>query len=120
MSKQVFASDAPLPFSNLIMQNGTAYVAGQVGFDSQDKLADNIEDQTRQTIENLKNVLEKAGLSLENVVKVGAYLPNKDDFAGFNKIYADYFKKDKPVRTTIFAGLAKEDFLVEIDAIAIK
>ncbi len=118
MSKQVFTGDHPLPFSDLIIQNGTAYVAGQVGFDKDDKLADNIEDQTRQTLENLKKLLAKGGLGLENVVKVGVYLVNKEDFADFNKVYSEYFKNDKPVRTTIFCGLAKPEFLVEIDAIA--
>jgi 2-iminobutanoate/2-iminopropanoate deaminase len=120
MSKQVFTGGHPLPFSNMIVQNGTAYVAGQVGFDSQDKLADNIEEQTRQTIENLKNLLKEGGYDLSDVVRVGAFLVSRDDFPGFNKIYAEYFKKDKPVRTTIFTQLAKDDFLVEIDAIAVK
>ncbi len=118
MTKQVFASNTPLPFSNVIVQNGMAFVAGQVGFEENDKLADNIKDQTRATLENLKKALEQAGLSLENVVKVGAYLVNRQDFAGFNEVYVEYFKNDKPVRTTIFCGLAKDEFLVEIDAIA--
>lgn len=120
MGKQVFTGSHPLPFSDLIIQNGVAYTAGQVGFDSDDKLADNIEDQTRQTIENLKNLLEKGGFSLGDVVKVGAYLVKRDDFAGFNKVYSEYFKTDKPVRTTIFTSLARDDFLVELDAVAVK
>src|SRR5581483_4615664 len=119
MPKLLFTSNThPLPFSDLIIQNGRAYVAGQVGFDKDDKLADNIEDQTRQTLENLKAALQRGGLGLENIVKVGAFLTNNENFAGFNKVYAEYFPKDKPVRTTIFCALAKPDFLVEIDAIA--
>lgn len=110
MVKRVFASNAPLPFSNIVVQNGFAFMAGQVGFEEKDKLADNIKDQTRAALENLKKALKQAGLSLENVVKVGAYLVNKQDFAQFNEIYSEYFKKDKPVRTTIFCGLAREDF----------
>lgn len=118
MSKKVFVSSTPLPFSDMVIQNSRAYVAGQVGFDKEEQLADNIQDQTQAAIENLKEVLERGGLGLENVVMIGAYLVNKQDFAGFNEIYAKYFKEDKPVRTTIFCGLARDDFLVEIDAIA--
>ena len=119
MTKQVFKSDAPLPFSNVIVQNSVAYVAGQVGFDENQNIPEGIEAQTKWTIENLRHSLEEAGFKLEDVVKVGAYLVNNDDFTTFNKVYAEYFIKDKPVRTTIFCKLAKSDFLVEIDAIAV-
>jgi 2-iminobutanoate/2-iminopropanoate deaminase len=120
MSKQFFKGDHPLPFSDLIVDGSTAYIAGQVGFDSQDKLADNIEDQTRQSLENLKTVFAKSDFKLEDIVRVGVYLTDKKDFAGFNKVYSEYFKTDRPVRTTIFTQLARDEFLVELDAIATK
>ena len=118
--KKVYTTDAPLPFSNVIVQDNVAYVAGQVGFDEKQNIPKGIEAQTDWTIKNLKRSLEEAGFKLEDVVKVGAYLVNNSDFPKFNEIYASYFKSDRPVRTTIFCKLAKPDFLVEIDAIAAK
>lgn len=97
-----------------------AYVSGQVSIDMNAKLIDGgIEEQTKVTLENLKAVLEKAGLSLENVVRTGCYLLRREDLAGFNKIYAEYFTSDKPARSTIFiSSLPIKGTIVEIDAVA--
>lgn len=120
MSKKVFSSDPSLPFSEIIVANGLAYAAGQIGFDGEGKLVEGgIEEQTRATIENLKAVLQKADLRLEDVIRTGCYLVNREDLATFNKIYVEYFKTDKPARSTIFVkGLPIEGSIVEIDAVA--
>lgn len=120
MSKKAFSSDPTLPFSEIVVAGGLAYAAGQIGFDSEGKLVEGgIEFQTRATIENLKTVLLIAGLGLEDVVRTGCYLVNREDLATFNKVYAEYFTSDKPARSTIFVvGLPVEGSIVEIDAVA--
>jgi 2-iminobutanoate/2-iminopropanoate deaminase len=79
-----------------------------------------IEAETRQTIENLKTILEAAGSSLEKVIKTTVYLKNMNDFAAMNAVYAEYFGEESPARTTTQAAALPKNALVEIDAIAIK
>ena len=120
MNKKVVTSDPSLPFSEIIISKGMAYVSGQVSIDATAKLIDgDIEEQTKVTLENLKTVLAKANLSLENVVRTGCYLLDRKDLPGFAKVYAEYFKAEKPARSTIFiSSLPIEGTIVEIDAIA--
>jgi 2-iminobutanoate/2-iminopropanoate deaminase len=122
MNKQVFSSDPSLPFSEIVVANDLAYASGQIGFDSEGKLVEGgIEAQTHATFENLKAVLQLADLGLEDVIRTGCYLVNKEDLATFNKVYAEYFTADKPARSTIFVkGLPIEGSIVEIDAVAAK
>jgi 2-iminobutanoate/2-iminopropanoate deaminase len=120
MSKQAITSDKSLPFSEVVIANGMAYVSGQIGFNREGELVDGgIEAQTRATFENLKTVLAKANLGLEDVVRSGCYLVNREDLTTFNKIYAEYFTSDKPARSTVFvAGLPIKRSIVEIDVVA--
>lgn len=77
-----------------------------------------IEAETRQTLENIKMALEAAGASLEDVVKVNAYLRDIDrDFLAYNEVYQSYFPKDPPTRTTVGATIYGK-LLVEIECIA--
>lgn len=77
-----------------------------------------IKEQTRQTLENIKAVLEEAGTSLGNVLKVTAFLKDLGDRPGFNEVYSSYFPADQPARTALGAGALGEGMLVEIEAIA--
>ena len=109
------------PFSDAVEVGNTLYLAGQVGINpTTGKLPEGgIEAETRQTLENIKEVLELHGSDLEHVVKCTVILATTDDFANFNKIFREYFPKNKPARTTFAAGLlvgAK----IEIDVIAVK
>lgn len=74
--------------------------------------------QARRTLENIKLVLDKAGSSLEKVVKVNIFISEEKDFQGLNKVYREYFPKDFPARRTIIANLIG-GFRVEIDCIAV-
>ena len=76
-----------------------------------------IEKQTKQVIENLKNVLEAAGSSLDNAIKVNVYLKDINDFQKMNKIYEKFFAS-KPARTTIQAAGLPKDALILIDVIS--
>jgi reactive intermediate/imine deaminase len=75
--------------------------------------------QTRQVLENVKAVLEEGGATLNDVMKATVFLADIKDFAAMNEVYADFFGDAKPARSTVQAALAKPEFLVEIEAIAI-
>jgi 2-iminobutanoate/2-iminopropanoate deaminase len=106
------------PYSQGIRAGDFVFVAGQVGKDpaTGQLVGDTIEAQTTQTLENLKAILEAAGASLADVVKVSAHLTDLSLFDRFNKVYVNYFPDPKPVRTTVGSQLL--GFLVEVDAIA--
>ena len=78
-----------------------------------------IEEETRATLINLRDILEDAGSSLERVVKVNAYLADMNNFGRFNEVYKEFFTKDFPARTCIQAGRLPMDIQVEIEAIAV-
>ncbi|HKM77146.1 MAG TPA: RidA family protein [Candidatus Bathyarchaeia archaeon] len=77
-----------------------------------------MEEQTRQTLENLKNLLEAAGYSLSDVLKVLIFLKRTDDFAGMNRVYSEYFKTNPPARSTIQAEMMNPKLLIELEAVA--
>ncbi|KAK6612528.1 endoribonuclease L-PSP [Botrytis cinerea] len=95
----------PLPFfSQAIKCQGMVYCSGSIGMDvATMKLVEGgVADRTRQALLNLQAVLEAAGSSIENVVKVNVFLTDMQNFAAMNKVYAEFFHKDpKPVRTCV-------------------
>ena len=80
--------------------------------------ATTIEDQTRQSISNLKNVLEAAGTSLANVVKTTVFIKDMNDFAALNGVYAEMFGDTKPARSCVEVARLPKDVKVEIECIA--
>jgi len=77
-----------------------------------------IEEQTATILESFRGALERAGSSLERVVKVTVFLARREDFGRFDRAYARFFPEDPPVRTTVVAALRPEGALVEMEAIA--
>ena len=127
MNKHVIATDkAPAaigPYSQAVRAGNLLFTAGQVGVDpaTQQVVAGGITEQTTQTFENLKAILEAGGTSLEKVVKVTVFLKDINDFAAMNAIYGAYFGQagaPLPARTTVEAARLPKDVLVEIDMIA--
>lgn len=120
MKEIITTNLAPKPgghFSQGIKVNNRVYVGGQTPVDSKTgKIPETIEEQTRQALTNIKNVLEAAGAKLEDVVKVNTYLTNLDDFEAYDKVYQEFFTDNLPVRTTI--GCDLKGIPLEIDAIA--
>ncbi len=110
-----------LPFAKAAGAEGWLYVSGQVPRDSEGQIVfGNMTTQARATLDNLKGVLELAGYSLEDVVRVGVWIEDPRDFAEFNKVYAQYFSTDHaPARATVQAMLMA-DLRVEVDCIAYK
>ena len=125
MSKRVIHTDkAPKaigPYSQAIHIGELVYTAGQVALDpaSMELVPGGIEEQTRQVLANLANVLAAAGTDMSKVVKTTVFLKDMSDFAKMNAIYGGVFSEKPPARTTVaVAGLPK-DALVEIECVAL-
>ncbi|KAL2039332.1 hypothetical protein N7G274_008000 [Stereocaulon virgatum] len=111
----------PLPvYSQAIVCNGMVYCSGQLGVDPETRaLVDGgISDRTMQCIRNLSAVLEEAGSSLHNVVKVGVFITDMQNFASMNKVYEAMFKDPKPCRTCVAVKELPMRTDVEIECIA--
>ena len=119
--KQTFGANPNLPFSGAVKAGGLIYVSGAIGPASGAIAKGDIRAQTRQTIDNLSATLTAAGSSLSNVVSVMVYLRNTGDFQAMNEVYAAYWPKDPPARTTVVVTqpLAQAEGLIEISMIAV-
>jgi len=125
MPRKTFTSDriAPAvgPFSAAVLGAGDAvYLSGQVGQDpATGKLVDGgVAAQTEQALRNLSAVLQGAGRTLDDVVRVGVYLADFGDFAAMNEAYARWFEQPYPARTTIGVAALPLGAAVEIDLVA--
>ena len=121
--RTVSTPDAPGaigPYSQAIVHAGLVYCSGQVALDpaTQSLVAGGIEEQTKQVLKNLGNVLAAAGSSLERVLKTTVYLQRMDDFAKMNAVYGSFFSKDFPARATVEVAKLPKNALVEIDCVA--
>jgi 2-iminobutanoate/2-iminopropanoate deaminase len=106
------------PYSQAIKAGPFVFVAAQGPVDPKTgKMADDVESQTRQTLLNIKAILEASGSSMADVVKVSVFLKNASDFSKMNDVYKTFFSQNPPTRTTVEAKFAGP-MLVEIDAIA--
>ena len=121
MRKVVKSKKAPLPrgpYSPAIVSGGFVFVAGQAAINPETdemELGD-VQAETRRTLENIKAILEAAGSSLKDVVRVGVFLSDMKNFAAMNEVYKEYFPTDPPARTTV--GVSMPKIKVEIDCIA--
>ncbi len=110
-----------LPFAKAVEADGWLYVSGQVPRDADGQIVSgNMTTQARQTLTNVKTVVESAGYSLNDVVRVGVWVDDPRDFAEFNKVYSEFFTiEHAPARVTVQAALMS-DMRVEVDCIAYK
>ena len=103
-----------LPFSKAAGADGWLFVSGQVPRDADGEIVTgNITVQARVTLENLKKVLESAGYSLEDVVRVNVFLDDPRDFAGFNKVYAQFFTAEHAPARVCVQAMMMSDLRVE-------
>ncbi|MBQ5668336.1 MAG: RidA family protein [Peptococcaceae bacterium] len=124
MKQIIHTNNAPQaigPYSQAVMANGTLYVSGQIPVVPATGaiVSDKVEDQARQVMENVKAVVEAAGLTLNNVVKTTVFIKNMDDFAVINGIYSEYFKENCPARACVEVARLPKDVLIEMEAIAV-
>ncbi len=121
----LYSSKAPKPigpYSQAVRfdaQKKLIYTSGQVALDTEGKLvSEEIKVQTKQSLENLKNILEDNGSSLDNVIKTTVFLKDMKDFVPMNEVYNEYFKDSLPARSTVAVVGLPKDAKVEIEVIA--
>ena len=109
------------PYSQALKTGGFIFTSGQIPINpATDSIeAVTIEDQTRQVITNLKNVLEAAGSSLSKVVKTTVFIKDMGDFAALNGVYAEMFGDTRPARSCVEVARLPKDVKVEIECVAL-
>ena len=124
MKKIITTESAPKalgPYSQAIMVGNTLYVSGQIPFvpETMTLVSEDIQAQTRQSIENIKAIVNEAGGELSDVVKVNIFVKNIEDFDKINEVYAEYFNEAKPARALVEVARLPRDVKIEIEAIAV-
>ena len=113
----------PTPvLSPAVKIDNLVYTAGQVGVNPEtgELAGPGIQEQTKQVMENIKLLLEAAGSSMDKIIKCLVFITDMKDFKEMNEAYVGYFGNDPPARSCVgVAALAREELIVEIEAIAI-
>ena len=125
MNTVVYSSAAPEPigpYSQAIMAGNTLYVSGQIAINrsSGNLVNANIDEETTQVMNNLKEVLQAASLDFRDVVKCTIFLTDMGNFPKVNAIYGQYFKESPPARETVEVSRLPKDVNVEISCIAVR
>ena len=126
MKKILFTDKAPAPigpYNQAVLSGNTLYTSGQIAINpaTGDLVLDSIEIETKQVMENMKAVLESAGMTFENVVKSTIFISNMNDFASINGVYGSYFnEKTAPARETVQVACLPKNVNVEISMIAVQ
>lgn len=125
MKKVISTDKAPAaigPYSQAIEVNGMIYTSGVIPINpaTGELVAGSAAQQAEQAIGNLKNLLEAAGTSMENVVKTVVFIKNMDDFGSINEVYGTYFPEPYPARSCVEVARLPKDVAIEIEAIAVK
>lgn len=108
------------PYSQAVKMGNFIFCSGNVGIDPRTNnfMGEDIKAQTKQTLENIKNILKAADAGVDDVVKVTVYLKDMDDFSAMNEEYASFFQKPYPARATIEVARLPKDAKVEIECVA--
>ncbi|MCR5831206.1 MAG: RidA family protein [Lachnospiraceae bacterium] len=123
MSKKIISTDkAPAaigPYSQAVEAGGFIYASGQIPIDpATGNIPEGIEAQAKQALTNVKNLIEAAGLTLDDVVKTSVFIKDMGDFAKVNEIYATFFTKDYPARSCVEVARLPKDVLIEVEVVA--
>ena len=111
-----------LPFCDGVLAGDTFYLSGSIGYDHElgKVVPGGIEPETRRAVENLRATLRKAGMDLQDVVKVTVYLRSMEDYPTFNQVYATFFPTDPPARETVAVSGLALGANIELSFIAVK
>lgn len=125
MTKEVIntnnAPEAIGPYSQGVIVGDFVYTSGQIPLNPvTGELVTDIKLATKQSMENIKAILEEAGTSLNNVVKTSIFLKDLNDFEAVNEVYGTYFIENKPARSCVQVANLPKDAVIEIEAIAVK
>ena len=123
MNQALHTDNAPAaigPYSQAIKAGNTIYVSGQIPIDPKtgEFAGTDIQTQTRQSLTNIKNILQSAGADMKNVVKTTVLLADIADFTAMNEVYAEFFEEPYPARAAFQAAALPKGAKVEIEAIA--
>ena len=107
-------------YSQGLVTNGFVYSSGQLPLvpETGELISDDIKKATKQSLENVKAIIEEGGSSVEKIVKVNIFLDDVNDFAAVNEVYAEFFGDHKPARSCVEVGKLPKGGLLEIEAIA--
>lgn len=126
MKKIIFTEKAPAPigpYNQAVLSGNTLYTSGQIAINpiSGELVMDNINDETTQVMQNIAAILEAAGMTFENVVKVTIFIMDMNNFGAINTIYRSYFnEKTAPARETVQVACLPKNVNVEISIIAVQ
>ena len=123
MKKVINTNQAPAaigPYSQAIKVGNLVYTSGQIPINpaTGNFVEGGIKEQTRQSLTNIKAILEEAGLSMNNVVKTTVFLADMNDFADMNSVYAEFFSEPYPARSAVAVKTLPKGALVEIEVVA--
>lgn len=124
MKRQIVATDAAPkavgPYSQAVWAGDVLFCAGQIPLDpaTGNMVAGGIAEQAARVLENIRGVLKSQGLDFGNVVKSTVFLSDMNNFGAMNEVYARYFTKDPPARSTVQVARLPKDALVEIEVVA--
>ena len=123
MKKVISTSKAPAaigPYSQAIQVGNLVYTSGQIPIDPATGMfvEGGIKEQTRQSLLNVKAILEKAGLTMNDVVKTTVFMADMNDFADMNAVYAEFFSEPYPARSAVAVKTLPKGALVEIEVVA--
>ena len=123
MKKVISTSKAPAaigPYSQAIQVGNLVFASGQIPIDpaTGSFVAGGVREQARQSLINVKAILDEAGLTLDNVVKTTVFLADMNDFADVNAVYAEFFAEPYPARSAVAVKTLPKGALVEIEVIA--
>lgn len=110
------------PYAQAVRADGTLYVSGQTPLDPTTMriVADDIAAQTRQSLQNIRAIVEAAGFAVSGIVRCTVYLKDMNEFAPMNAVYQEFFGDHRPARATVEVARLPKDAKVEIDAICVK
>ncbi|WIV10624.1 RidA family protein [Proteiniborus sp. MB09-C3] len=122
--KSIFTEEAPKaigPYSQAITVGNMVFTSGQLGINPEtgNMAEGTIQDETRQSLNNLKAVLEAAGAKLTDVVKTTVFIKDMNQFGLINEVYGEYFSEHKPARSCVEVARLPKDGNVEVEAVAI-
>ena len=109
------------PYSQAIEVNGIIYTSGMIPvIPETGEIVEGIEEQTKQALTNVKNLLESQGSSMDKIIKTSVFIKDMNDFSRINEIYATFFQGDFPARSCVEVARLPKDVKIEIEAIALK
>ncbi|TPG33316.1 RidA family protein [Flavobacterium pectinovorum] len=126
MKKIIFTEKAPAPigpYNQAVLSGNTLYASGQIAINpaSGELVTDNINDETKQVMENIAAILEAANMTFENVVKATIFIMDMNNFAAINTVYGSFFnEKTAPARETVQVACLPKNVNVEISIIAVQ